>query len=320
MTRFIRLTSLAMVLTIWGGAPIRAWNGHGHMLVAYLAYQQLSVAQQGKAGELLKAIKPATILHEFQNKVATLPVADQPAALFALAATWPDRIRSANGYSDDGVPGSRGERPQGPTSSQNTGYADKLHHKYWHFVDQPFTRDGSPLPSAVVPNASERIGIFRTTLASSASLNLRSYDLVWLLHLVGDIHQPLHATTRVSKSQPNGDAGGNLVHLCTSPCRDELHGFWDGASGASDDVAMVIQQGKSMHAATGAPAADLDPKTWANESFALAKGDVYTTPVGEGAGPFTLTPGYTQKAQKIADERISLAAARLANILKADLK
>jgi hypothetical protein len=62
-------------------------------------YQQLSVAQQGKAGALRKAIKPATILHEFQNKVATFPVADQPAALFALAATWPDRIRSANGYS-----------------------------------------------------------------------------------------------------------------------------------------------------------------------------------------------------------------------------
>jgi hypothetical protein len=38
---------------------------------------------------------------------------------------------------------------------------------------------------------------------------LKSYDLPWLLHLVGDVHQPLHSTTRVSATKPDGDNGGN---------------------------------------------------------------------------------------------------------------
>ena len=50
---------------------------------------------------------------------------------------------------------------------------------------------------------------------------LKSYDLSWLLHLVGDVHQPLHASTRVSSTDPGGDAGGNLLKLNCAHC--ELH-------------------------------------------------------------------------------------------------
>src|SRR5262249_34560582 len=154
-------------------------------LVAYLAYQALDTDQRSKADALVMAIQPADILKRFRAAVAALPATDRPAALFALAATWPDEIRGENGYSDDGVPGTDGEKPQGPTSSQNIGYTDKLHHKYWHFDDQAFTRDKTPLPKPIAPNAVERIPIFRKTVASSAGLDVRSYDFVWLLHLVG---------------------------------------------------------------------------------------------------------------------------------------
>ena len=45
-----------------------------------------------------------------------------------------------------------------------------------------------------------QIVAFRKTLGDSgASDELKSYDLVWLLHLVGDVHQPLHATTRFNQ-------------------------------------------------------------------------------------------------------------------------
>jgi hypothetical protein len=51
---------------------------------------------------------------------------------------------------------------------------------------------------------------------------LKSYDLSWLLHLVGDLHQPLHSTTRVGATDLDGDDGGNGVKL-TSPAN--LHTF-----------------------------------------------------------------------------------------------
>ena len=78
-----------------------------------------------------------------------------------------------------------------------------------HFVDVPFSPDGTPLPEIPTPNAQTRINDFRAVLASNSPDALKSYDLSWLLHLVGDIHQPLHGTTRVTHSRPGGDDGGN---------------------------------------------------------------------------------------------------------------
>jgi len=72
----------------------------------------------------------------------------------------------------------------------------------------------------------------RKALASDESDVLKSYDLVWLLHLTGDIHQPLHCATRVSATLKNGDAGGNAVKLL--PASAELHGYWDSLLGVGD--------------------------------------------------------------------------------------
>ena len=146
-----------------------------------------------------------------------------------IASTWPDQIKSKAGYTDDG-PDPHGNRPDGASSSLNVGYSDHLHHKYWHFVDTPFTEDGTTLPAIPSPNAETQIATFRAVLGTSPAGDVKSYDLVWLLHLVGDVHQPLHSSTRVSATDTDGDSGGNNVKLCASPCRSELHGFLGRAS------------------------------------------------------------------------------------------
>src|SRR5262249_47588746 len=122
--------------------------------------------------------------------VGTTP-ADKDRMMFMIAATWPDQIKGDNTYTNDGTAG--GDRPgNGPEASANIGYSDKARHRYWHFIDKPFSQDGTPLPPIPTPNAQERIALFRGVLASNSSDPLKSYDLVWLLHLVGDVHQPLH--------------------------------------------------------------------------------------------------------------------------------
>src|SRR5262249_24882757 len=146
---------------------------------------------------------------------------------------------------------SNGDRP--PTDGTqwlNTGYSDMHRHKYWHFVDTPFAQDGTTtLPAIPTTNAETEIAVCRQTLTlastSATTDKLKSYDLVWLMHLVGDVHQSLRATTRVRAGDLDGDAGGNSVKLSSG----NLHSYWDELPGDSSSLAKVIEYAKALSAA-----------------------------------------------------------------------
>jgi len=73
-------------------------------------------------------------------------------------------------------------------SLQNTDFTDMHRHRCWHFIDVAFSQDGTTsLPATPVPNAQERVDLFRPVLSSTDD-DLKAYDLSWLLHLVGDLH------------------------------------------------------------------------------------------------------------------------------------
>lgn len=312
ISRGIALTLVA-ILTL--NPTALGWGPVGHMAVAYVAYKKLDPAVKARVDELLK-LNP-----DYQKWQAQIPPgvsrAKRSIMLFMLAATWPDQIKGEAGYSDDGASG--GNRPDGASSSQNIGYADKLRHKYWHFVDTPFPMDSSPLPPVPTPNAETQITAFRSVLASDQPDDLKSYDLVWLLHLAGDVHQPLHCATRVSAAEPNGDNGGNNLKL-SGHGASELHAFWDDLPGTPSTVKTAMLYGKGLAAANTSQAANTQPAAWIQESFDHAQQDVYVAPIGAGDGPFTITPAYRKAARRLAKQRIALAGARLANILNAELK
>jgi hypothetical protein len=194
-------------------------------------------------------------------------------------------------------------------------------HKYWHFIDEPFSPDNTPLVQPEKPNAETQIPLFRAALSSNESDDVKSYDLVWLEHLVGDVHQPLHATSRFTRDGPpalkGGDAGGNKVLIvCGSGCRaPELHAFWDGVLGTSNKPQDAITAASQLPAPSAALASIGDEKVWINESFGAAKTHAYASPIGPGLGPFTLTAAYKSDALRIAKERVALAGTRLANLL-----
>jgi S1/P1 Nuclease len=187
-------------------------------------------------------------------------------------------------------------------------------------VDTPFTTDGTALPAIPTPNAQTQIAEFRRVLASASADGLKSYDLSWLLHLVGDVHQPLHCATRVSTAEPGGDAGGNKVKLSCMGCGPELHAFWDDVLGTSKVLDKVIQFGKSLPPPPASFAAKVNENDWIAESFAAAKQTAYSGPVQAGDGPFSLTEAYKASAQAVAKERVALAGARLATLLNSELK
>jgi hypothetical protein len=296
-----------------------AWDGFGHMEVAAVAWELMGTSAKSAAVQLLKA-NP-----QYNSWIKGVSANKKDKYAFMMAATWPDYIKGAKGYQSDG-PNNGNTPPPGPQASQNIGYTDKFMHKYWHFIDEPFPGDNSQTTPPPTPNAQTQIATFRDTLpaSSGATKSVRSYDLVWLLHLVGDVHQPLHATSRFLNGQP--DDGGNSVSItCDSGVSCEgaskLHAFWDDLLGPNNTTPKEVEAAADMLPMADATLAAInDENVWIDESFRAAQSDIYKSPVGVSLGPFTLTAEYKANAVDLAKQRVALAGARLANFLNAAFK
>ena len=126
--------------------PANAWNSIGHMAVAYVAYQQMSPELRTRALALLQK-NP-----DYNKWVSYVPASASPddrnLYIFMMAATWPDEIKAqTSGYQLDGdIP------PRTAEATANVA-TDKYMHKYWHFVNTPFSTDGTPLPAIPTPDA-----------------------------------------------------------------------------------------------------------------------------------------------------------------------
>lgn len=301
----MKLILLTFLLMIGLTTRASAWNDFSHMVVAAIAYDHLTPTVRAHVDALLK-LNPS-----YQEWVTRIDKQDRRKVAFMKAATWPDMIKIDYRYTNDG------DRPKGPDAGRNIGYADKLTHRYWHYIDIPFSPDGTALTDPDSPNAQTQIVAFRQTLMDSgASDELKSYDLVWLLHLVGDVHQPLHATTRYSQKQPKGDRGGNDVRVCTAiGCGGKLHGFWDDLLGTSEDYKAAMEKAKSLEPAEAKLAGISDEAIWIEESVLAAKQTAYATPIGSDEGPYNLDATYESAAREVAERRIALAAIRLAHLL-----
>ncbi|HEX5229186.1 MAG TPA: S1/P1 nuclease [Bryobacteraceae bacterium] len=310
------LRCMAALTAFFMALPSQAWFNGGHMLVAYIAYRNLTPRVRSRVDALLQRNE---MYAHWTNGVAE---ADKPIAAFVKAATWADCIKRQDcepGYTRDG-----GDVPPGrPTDAQNIGYADKRMHAYWHFIDLPLAA-GAPGAPPKVPNALTEIELLTKAIGSAESDDVKSYDLVWLEHLVGDIHQPLHATSRFTPNHPDGDAGGNRVYFCEKPCKDELHAYWDGLLG--DDLALSQAKKRgNLLLESGKPtgASNASPNAWVKQSFDLAKRYVYAPPIGDDATR-SLSPRpdaqYAAQAKRVARAQATLAGYRLAALLNKNLK
>jgi len=291
------------------------------MAVGWVTYQHLNADTKAAVNKLI-AENPS-----YQKWKSSLPNGlssdDQNLYLFMIATTWPDQIKSDSSYHDDGPNG--GNTPPTTGATTNIGYADKARHKYRHFIDVPFSPDSTPLPPIPYPNAETEIAVLRQTLESTkATKPLQSYDLVWLLHLVGDIHQPLHCTARFTSTQPTGDSGGNGVKFCPvsdQSCSGNLHAFWDDLLGPTSGTPQQVATAAAALPAVNVSANDLDVHTWIEESFQLAQSAAYINPpIKNGAGPYFYDDTYAQNALAVAQKRVVQAGLRLANILNTEIK
>jgi S1/P1 Nuclease len=320
--------------------PAEAWGNTGHEAVAYVAWQLMGPTARSQALTLIQMVPQLTSpkgtkVDGFAQWVTELPAglsADQKNLfLFMRASTWADAIKHV-GFQDSDNP------PPNDAVDKPSGFSDLASHGYWHFVDMGLTADSSTVLPTPTPNAAVQIVELRKDLASGDAAPLKAYELVWLEHLVGDIHQPLHGATRFVAGK--SDIGGNDVTITlpkdlkakfeaslpagarTNDPRD-LHAFWDdlpGEPNAIQALGPATDFAKSLTAASGAAVQVTDPAAWALESFNLAKSDAYRRPIGPGnktasGKPYMMTDAYYTTALADAKSQIALAGARLAKLL-----
>lgn len=279
-----------------------AWDLAGHMIVGEIAWQASTPAVRAKVEELVRGLDTTFSGGQAYN--------------FVTANAWLDDMR---------------------------GQGRAYQWGKWHYMDNEKTDDGAaftvPEPPHVVWAIDESLKTLRDAQAPAAK---RSEALGILMHCVGDVHQPLHATTWNDRGGNGYLVGGVSFSDLYKGGRGNLHAFWDEAyrveardgkiverfvsppitsrpePGKEGDVASAAKQIMTDYPAEAlnAEAAVLDPVAWAKESHVI--GCTKAFPPGPHPGNHevrTLEPAFAAPSQKIAARRIALAGYRLARVL-----
>jgi hypothetical protein len=315
----LTFTCLLFMLILLVTQPAWAWNATGHQVVARIAWNTMTPAVRERVTALLEAAPGDACLLDL------LPGNERPLAarrreFFLAASAWADIVR----------PGENDTRP-----------CTRFNRAEWHYInyfwqgvsgatgtDRPRDRsDLTPPTSNVVAQLPLLRAFAACAMPQCATTTAdRAIALAWILHLVGDIHQPLHTNARIT-SQPDeqkGDQGGNLFVLQSGPPVLRLHGYWDSIVDRSvprhDKESRPAYVGRVAARVTrqhprAAALARLRPgdfEAWAREGFETAKMSVYPAMLRRGELP---GEEYRVQAFKIAEQAIALAGYRLGDLL-----
>ncbi len=303
-----RIMAVVVLLAVAG--PAWAWHPVGHRIIAAMAYDQLPGKTRVRVDELIRRHPDYAKFTEGVKGNAR----HMARWAFIHAAAWGDDIKGDSRFYDDTRRDAKPTRTLAP-------FPDMRRHTNWHYVNLYFSPDGVPLPKPPAPSAQTEL----PKLIAGLESDLGWYHLVWLLHVEGDVHQPLHCTARLTKhlrdraGRPTSDLGGNLVVV---DGYTNLHAVWDDLLGVTRDEAYIDWMAKRLKKEhKKPPALSLDPNVWIEEGSALAREKAYAFPadVGTRDNPFRRTPAYEAGSLAVAHERAALAAYRLAAVLSSKL-
>ncbi len=199
----------------------------------------------------------------------------------------------------------------------------------WHYIDLYFRSDGVATDLKAEPeNVVWAINKFSAQLARKASGKAgRSTALRYLIHFVGDIHQPLHTASFVSIDHPTGDRGGNAFkikppHEMPSRPRN-LHSLWDSGGGLFSHIGrpldsdahreintIATQLGDRYQSVAATAARELRPGIWALEGERICESNVYQLEENT-----VISNGYLETVQDVSSKRATIAGYRLAALL-----
>ena len=303
---------------------VSAWDSTGHRISAAVAMIYLSESTRAHLYELLQQHPryQQDFIGQMPASVARGNEAQRLNWLLGQAAFWPDIIR--------GLPDNERQ---------------KYNHANWHYIDgawvrgQAITQGNSYIG---VPRFDDIVGIQASRVRHVSQVNNimtaldyntailadhqnpaaeRALALCWVLHLVADIHLPLHVGSLYSANVfQEGDRGGNGIVTKGG----NLHARWDRAlhsEGIIPGLQAILEQHAGQLAALSADQAS-DWSLWMNESRQLLLESVYTAQMKTSIAAadqsskklpkFTLSDAYLAQMQESARQRLALAGRRLA--------
>ena len=304
-----------------------AWNASGHLQIAMIAYERLSESKRPAIVDLLR--KHVRFRRDFRDRmpesVRAGTAKQKDRWVFSHAATWPDIAR-----------GFRGEPRKW------------FHRPLWHYVNHPLylsDADRKALSARLPVNLGYRRALTKTPAdynvaqaielaiakvqGSGATDREKALFLTWLFHLIGDVHQPLHAVALFSDVRfPKGDSGGNGIEVRG---KGSLHSTWDSMLGYGESLGWLTRKAKKSIqdlGTTGEMAAEsLDIRDWIEESYDAAWAHVYHTNILEAVAKVedakdtktdlvaSLPQSYFENGRIVARQRAVEAGYRLARIL-----
>lgn len=259
---------------------------------AFWCFSHAAAFAWGAEGHHIVARIAADELTPKANAVVADLLGGEATAAMISASTWADEIR--------------------PSRSETAS---------WHFVNIELTSAGydaardCPKDDCVVAQVERDARIIGDPAISKP---VRAEALRFLIHFVGDMHQPLHCAD-------NEDRGGNSVRVVFEGHRTNLHAIWDTAvvqtlGSSEDEVAEELEKGITQ--ADRIAWSRGTPVDWANETFGVAKARVYGGIQGSGGNyaPLILPPDYASSQRAIVATQLKRAGVRLAAILNQHLR
>jgi hypothetical protein len=185
----------------------------------------------------------------------------------------------------------------------------------WHYVDIPYeassydaTRDcrhadHGDCVIAEIARAEKVLG------DASRTKTDRAEALKFLVHFVGDMHQPLHSIERKDPVTGNGDAGGNAVKVTFFGNPANLHAVWD--SGIVTHGGVTVEQVEKWLATQDEKVlVQGNPTQWALAAHDLAIHNTYVLPAD-----LQLSDDYVNKNVPVVVAQLGSAGVRLASIV-----
>jgi len=292
-----------MLLVLSVITPAFAWNVTGHEIVAAEAYDLLAKSHPETVVKIVELLKQHPLYDKMMaSKLDAVPTEDRYKWLMMVAARWPDDVR------------------RGPA-----GYS----HPTWHYVDFPITPPGDLTvgPQPEPPNAlTSLVGQLHVIKDDNPAAD-KAVAICWVLHLVGDIHQPLHCVSLYSRQHVKGDKGGNDTFVRFEDKRTiNLHQLWDETLGqdakfkaCSNTAAELLARPEFAQDKLPELKDDPQPSNWVAESVDIAKRIAYagmTIDGGTADAGQVLPNDYGKQAKATAERRMVLAGYRLAEQLQ----
>jgi S1/P1 Nuclease len=191
--------------------------------------------------------------------------------------------------------------------------------KPFHYVDFVFRdNDASIPPVPSEPHVLSKMVEYTTSLkAGNGDAQSIADALSWLIHLFGDVHQPLHCIDHISALHPTGDQGGNAFKLRGNP--GKLHALWDSSVSVLQNIdeELLAKQiaAQNPRASLSADLAVAAPEAWARNGFELAKTYAYGPLTENPAAPPAPSKAYLLKMESVGQRQAVLAGYRLADRL-----